>query len=102
MIHTRKDAEFLLFFLQKTIDENAKLIGSFGKGKEESEHDIDILLPSPNGFFRKRYWTIDFANYMKELLNAKSFEKTDWGGWYFHNTFFGDIDIFFTEKEFDY
>lgn len=97
-LHTKNDAEFLIFFLHKMGFSDAKLIGGFGKGKETSEHDIDVLikiLPSPVNM-------INFSENMKELLDADSFEYTDMKSWYFHNTFFGDVDIFFSTEHFDY
>lgn len=97
MTHTKRDAEILVFFLKKMSFEDVKLLNSFSKGVETSEHDIDILFP-----YKKRFNTIDFANWMKELLDAQSFEKTDMGSWYFHNTFFGNVDMFCNTEIFDY
>lgn len=94
-LHTIEDAESVLNILQKNISSNATLIGSFGKGKLTSDHDIDILISDK-----------DFTNELKteifKLLNAESVEDTDWGGWYFNNTAFGDVDIFYTTEYFDY
>ncbi len=90
----KRDAECLVHFLQKTIYGKIKLIGSFGKNKKSSKHDIDILLSG-----KKK--TVRLRNHIKNLLDAKKVEDTDWGGWYFHDTFYGDVDIFFTTKNFD-
>jgi predicted nucleotidyltransferase len=92
--HTKDDAETVLNIIHKNISTEASLIGGFGKGKETSEHDIDILIPNT-----------EFNNELKDklfnILNAESVEDTDWGGWYFNNTDFGDVDIFYTTKDFD-
>lgn len=94
-LHTIDDANKALSLLQKNISKNASLIGGFGKGKVTSEHDIDILIPD-----------IEFNDELKEqifkLLNAESVEDTDWGGWYFNNTDYGDVDVFYTDEDFDY
>lgn len=95
-IHTKKDAEFLMFLLKK-LGFETRLIGGFGKGKETSEHDIDILI---TGFpsFTKR----NFAKCMSKILEAEFYEYTDMKSWYFHNTYFGDVDVFFSTNHFDY
>ena len=108
IIHTKKDADNLLYFLKKTGFPKAKIIGSIGKGAKKSKHDIDVLL---SGFKRtkelegrlrfllepKREYKSD-----KKRILAYAVTKTDWGGLYFHNTYFGNVDIFFTTKDFDY
>lgn len=95
-LHTKQQAEFLLFFLKKTITEKCTLIGSFGRGTESSDHDIDVLLPL-EFYFKKGLKTK-----LKSLLNATEVVDTDWGGWYYSDTYFGDVDIFFTINDFDY
>lgn len=94
-LHTINDANNVLNIIHKNISKNATLIGGFGKGKTTSMHDIDILIPD-----------VDFDEVFKEkivnLLNAKSVESTDWGGLYFNDTDFGDVDIFYTTEDFDY
>lgn len=45
-IHTKKDAEYCLWYFKKHICKDAVLIGAFAKDKAESEHDIDIYLPN--------------------------------------------------------
>jgi hypothetical protein len=115
MKYTKRDGEIVVFFLKRTLCPSAKLIGSlYDKG--ESDHDIDILLEADDdgnieiSDFDKTYsvsivtlgnWDM-FGKVVMKLLEAKSYEKTDWGGYYFHDTFFGDIDIFFSTKDFDY
>jgi len=94
-LHTIQQAQFLLFYLQKTISHDAELIGGFGKGKVESEHDIDVYFPTTKS-------TTHLKKKLLKLLDAKSVEVTDWNGWYFRETFFGDVDVFFSIKDFDY
>jgi hypothetical protein len=87
------DAEECLHRLRKEF-RNAELIGSLGKGATQSSHDIDILLRGVEPS-EQLQWTL------LEMLGASSVEDTDWGGWYFHDTVYGDIDIFFDDSEFD-
>lgn len=94
-VHTKKDATCLLHLLRKTISEKVELIGSFGKGSIQSSHDIDVLIPD-----KRR--TNGLKNKLMNLLDAQSVEDTDWGGWYFYNTFYGNVDVFFSTKDFDY
>lgn len=94
MIHTRKDAEMLLLMLRE-ISPNAMLIGSFGRGAESSEHDIDIYLPD-------KVKSLMLNQILVLLLDPKKVENTDWDGWYFHDTSYGDVDIFFSIEDFDY
>jgi predicted nucleotidyltransferase len=94
-LHTIAEAENVIRLIKNHISDKAILIGGFGKGKETSEHDIDILIPDIE-------FNIELKNKLFKLLNAESVEDTDWGGWYFNNTDFGDIDIFYTTSEFDY
>lgn len=106
-LHTKKDAENLLYLLKKSGFSDARLIGSFGKNAEQSMHDIDVLLPN----YKK---TKRLENKLTFLLEPKASIRsngtyaengvtyTDWGGIYFHNTYFGDVDVFFSTKDFDY
>lgn len=93
--HTLEDAKSVLNILRKNISINSSLIGGFGKGKLTSNHDIDVLIPD-------KEFNDELKNKIFKLLNAKSVENTDWGGWYFHKTDFGDVDIFYTTEDFDY
>lgn len=95
MIHTREDALMLLQLLRETISPNAELIGSFGKGVQSSEHDIDIYIHDKEKSFLLKQELIN-------LLNPSKVEDTDWDGWYFHDTSYGDVDIFFSIKDFDF
>jgi len=89
ILHTLATANAVLLHLQNSGYPDAKLIGSFGNGIEFSEHDIDILLPSAE-------ISEEFIEKMSSLLSCSgSISLTDWGGVYFKNTRFGDIDIFF-------
>jgi hypothetical protein len=92
-LHTLEDAKTVLNLIRNNISNQATLIGGFGKGKTTSMHDIDILIPDKD---------ISIENDVMKLLNAESVEGTDWGGLYFNNTPYGDVDIFFTTEEFDY
>lgn len=92
---TLTDAKNVLNLFKNNISINSSLIGGFGKGKIESEHDIDILVPDVK-------FTKELKDKILNLLNAESVENTDWGGWYFNNTKYGDVDVFYTTKEFDY
>lgn len=108
-LHTKKDAEYCLWCIKKYICADAKLIGSFGKGAEQSEKDIDIYLPN---FFppawhdskaegtKMRAWKT--REKIKHLIEAEKVEITDWGGWFYTNSIFGNVDIFFDITQFDY
>lgn len=74
----------------------AKLIGSLGAGKE-SNHDIDILIPLRNKKTKQKCVAI-----LMKLFNPPKACGQDWGGFYFSDTEFGDIDFFFSTKNFDY
>ncbi len=74
-----------------------QLIGSLAKG-ETSTHDIDILLPND---IRDQKTTDRLIEALYDSVHAIHIEHTDWGGMYFHGTIFGDVDIFFTTKDFD-
>jgi predicted nucleotidyltransferase len=93
--HTKEDADRLLDLIHIHVSSEASLIGSFGRGKISSLHDIDILIPN-----------IEFDDLFKErlikLLNAKTVEPTDWGGLYFSGTDYGNVDVFYTTEDFDY
>lgn len=103
LLHTEKDAQYCLWYIRKYICEDAKIVGSFSKGAKQSMKDIDIYLPN---FFPKgiAVWmrAIKLRNKISFLLEAESVEVTDWGGWFFHNTAFGNVDIFFDVNNFDY
>lgn len=96
-IHTKKDAEYCLWYFKKHIYANCELIGSFGKGTDQSLNDIDIYF-NMNGKKPIEKYKTKFA----KMLNATSVDDTDWGGWFFHNTVFGNVDVFFDITEFDY
>lgn len=90
--YTPKDGYIVEFFLKKTMSVYAELIGSLSQEKCTT-HDIDILLPN-----HKR--TTKTINKLAKLLEPKNgYVYTDWGGVYFRDTFFGDIDIFFTKPK---
>lgn len=93
MKHTKEDGLAACCFLIENGFEDAQLIGSLAKN-ESSEHDIDILLPKNS--------LEDEDKLMEILLCGGLFERTDWGGIFFHGTQFGNVDIFFTTEDFDY
>lgn len=102
-LHTKKDAEYCVWYFKKHVCSGATLVGSFGKNKTESNHDIDIYLPNmlKKGFdngMRK----IKYRDKIKGLIDAKSVEATDWGGYFFHDSKFGNVDVFFDISKFDY
>jgi len=85
----------LVFFLKKTGFADARLIGSLGRGSS-STHDIDVLLP-----LTKKSKEVERS--LTFLLEPKGgVSHTDWGGYYFHDTPFGDVDVFFTTKDFTF
>lgn len=93
--HTKEKADFLVWLLRKLISKETRLIGSLGRGELLSDHDIDVLIPDRTN-----------THYMKDklfdLLDATEVVDTDWGGFYFRDTYFGDVDVFFSTKDFDY
>jgi hypothetical protein len=94
VIYSVRSGKAVVSFLKRNGFPNAKLIGSLGRGIP-SNHDIDILLP-------KHKRSILLCNRLMELLDSNEYEYTDWGGIFIKNTHFGDIDVFFTIKDFDY
>ena len=108
-LHTKKDAEYCLWYFKKYICAEAKLIGAFGKGAEQSQKDIDIYLPnffppawhdSNSDGTKMRAWKL--KEKIKNLLDAREVETTDWNGWFYYDTVFGNVDVFFDITEFDY
>lgn len=93
--YTPRDGKIVEYFFRKNGFPTAKLIGSLGRGKN-SNNDIDILLPYAKNTLQLRQKLI----YLLEP--KKDFVDTDWGGLFFYDTFFGNVDIFFTTKDFDY
>lgn len=73
-----------------------RLIGSLGAGKE-SNHDIDILIPLTD---KKQKQECAIA--LSKILKAEKHCGQDWGGCYYTNTIFGDVDLFFSTDDFDY
>lgn len=101
--HTKKDAAYCLWYFRKHICSKAELIGSFGKGVLESKKDIDIYLPNffPKGIAVKMR-AEKLRTKIRLLIDAESVEITDWGGWFFHDSIFGNVDVFFDTSNFDY
>lgn len=71
----------------------AELIGSLAK-IGFSIHDIDIHVMDSG--------TREDRDKLKQLLITSEVDETDWGGLYFKDTQFGDVDIFFSLDGFDY
>lgn len=94
-LHTQQQANAVITLIRDNIFPDAILIGGFGKGKDTSFHDIDVLI---NG--KKKTQRLKWRLF--SLLDAHSVEDTDWGGWYFNDTDFGDVDVFFSMKDLDF
>lgn len=96
MIHTRQMASDAIEKLWKHGFCHIMLIGSLGKGADTSEHDIDILIPH----YKK---SKILKQKLEKILKPKGkIELTDWGGYYFNDTIYGNVDIFFSIQDFDY
>jgi hypothetical protein len=93
-LHTIKQAKSLLSALHVFVSPDAKLIGSFGKGEKTSMHDIDVYLPL--------HKTSELKQKLIVLLKSDKAEDTDWDGWYFSDTLYGNVDVFFSTDKFDY
>jgi hypothetical protein len=68
---TKTDANYCLWFFKKFVCKKAILIGSFGKGADSSQKDIDIHLPNffPKGInVKMRAWKL--RNKIKRLIDA--------------------------------
>lgn len=92
--HTKFTANLLMAYMHTYVSGYAELIGSFGKGADESDNDIDVYLPIEKNDTIKEM--------MAKQLMAKEVEDTDWGGWFFHDTLFGNVDVFFSIEDFDH
>ena len=86
MIYSKKDGDDVVRFLQVEFKISSTLIGSLAK-TGGSNHDIDILLECEK--------TKDLLCDLILKLSPHGVDETDWGGWYFSRTIFGDIDFFF-------
>lgn len=80
------------------------LIGSLTKPNGTSTHDIDILLDFKEvNRTRKGLSAHDkevILVHLKDILKTDNkVVYTDWGGLYFCNTFYGDVDVFFEMPE---
>ncbi len=96
MIYTISKAKKVEDWFRKEIAKSVVLIGSHSKGRS-SKHDIDIYLSKVNV-------SPIIGRIIGKKLKCSSFEKTDWGGYFYHDTIFGEIDVFFKgqTKNFDY
>lgn len=90
--YSREHGEAVVSFLQKN-GFNAELIGSLAK-IGFSNHDIDIHVRNSG--------TREDRERLIKLFTGGKVDETDWGGMYFTDTEFGDVDIFFSIDGFDY
>jgi hypothetical protein len=95
--HTQEMAGRLQYIVYRVISKDSKIIGKLGRGNENtiSYHDIDLLLPG----MKVNKKLIDD---LSKILKPRDYELTDWGGVFFHDTKFGDVDVFFNTKDFTY
>lgn len=91
MRYSREDGLAVVSYLQQH-GFKVELIGSLSK-IGFSNHDIDIHVMESG--------TREDRDKLKELFKG-TVDETDWGGLYFTNTEFGDVDIFFSLDGFDY
>lgn len=93
--YTKRVAEGIVHLLNTILPETFIVVGSLSK-KGTSNTDIDLLIIPA-----KRNGTAGdcLIETLTKLLKAEKTEITDWGGVYFTNTSFGDIDIFHSDKD---
>ncbi len=91
--YTKKEAKFLEFFLQKTLHPEAKRCASFTDEGSANEAFFSIVLPHSQR-------TISTLNKISKLLEPKKgYNYLDAGATdvvVFHDTFFGEVCIYFT------
>lgn len=94
--YTYKDAKLVSEFISKILETEVIIIGSIGKGLQ-STNDIDLYIPGIESSY-------EIVRFIYDCIKAKGVITTDWGGSYFIDTLFGDIDIFFKGNidKFDY
>jgi hypothetical protein len=91
--YSKEDGIAVVSFLEQN-GFKVELIGSLSK-IGFSNHDIDIHVMNSG--------TKEDRDKLKRLFVTKEkVDETDWGGLYFNNTQFGDVDIFFSLDGFDY
>lgn len=90
--YSKVDGDVVVAFLEQN-GFTVELIGSLAK-IGFSNHDIDIHV--------KNSGTREDRDKLKQLFLTSEIDETDWGGIYFTNTQFGDIDLFFSLDGFDY
>lgn len=88
--HSKKDADYCLWYVKKHLFKDCMLIGAFGKGKERSFKNIEIAL-----LIEKLKLTEATKELYAKLLDAKSFEETERGSWLFSSTVFGNVELHF-------
>lgn len=91
--YTEEDGVAVVLLLHEYGFQNCELIGSLSR-EGVSNNDIDIYIP--NGSLADK-------EVLKNILMTSGVvEETDWGGIFFTDTQFGNVDIFFDKSEFDY
>lgn len=95
MKHTVKMGLSLIRHLRENGFLNAELIGSVGKGRS-SDHDIDVLLKDYENT------SLILSKLCVIFSDNSRYVSTDWGGFFFYDTKWGNIDLFFSTDQFDY
>lgn len=90
--YSKEHGEAVVSFLNDNGFLDCDLIGSLAK-IGFSDHDIDIHVRNSG--------TREDRDKLISLFGG-TVDETDWGGLYFSNTQFGDVDIFFSIDGFDY
>jgi len=94
-IYTPQQGHDVVAFLQQN-GFTARLIGSLSRG-QNSNTDIDIHIQDKNERTEELLTKLLKPNYkIGEIV------RTDWGGLYFYDTTFGDIDVFFKTDDFNF
>lgn len=99
--YTKEDGLNVVRFLRSFGFKNVELIGSLAK-KGESSNDIDVLIPKKSMFGGNYKMSRKMKKRLIKILGAEVYSYTDWEGIYLYGTWFGNVDIFFTTKYFDY
>jgi hypothetical protein len=89
-VYTKEDADRVVGFLLK-YNLRSIVIGSLALGRT-STHDIDILVECTDDDREDKMIRVGS---LKDILGASELIVTDWPSYYFKDTIFGDIDIFF-------
>lgn len=94
---TKREAEILVFMLSRVMLSGVNLVPEIVGGlthKTTSKHDIDIVLK------KGVVPSVMLKQYLAYVLGCQgNIEDNNNGGYYFRDTFFGDVDIYFENKE---